>query len=51
MYFNFTETRNSGKPDSIADVPSHPKIDPVLLVYDDDKRQGGFKLKVRVNER
>jgi hypothetical protein len=28
-----------------------PKIDPVLLVYDDDKKQGGFKLKVRVNER
>lgn len=27
------------------------KIDPVLLVYDNDRKQQGFKLKVRVNER
>lgn len=28
-----------------------PKIDPVLLVYDDDRKQGGFQLKMRINER
>ncbi len=27
------------------------KIDPSLLVYDNDKKQQGFKLKVRLNER
>ncbi len=27
------------------------KIDPALLVYDNDRKQNGFKLKVRVNER
>lgn len=27
-----------------------PKIDPVLLVYDDDKRQGGYRMIMEVNE-
>jgi hypothetical protein len=27
-----------------------PKVDPVLLVYDGDKRKGGFNLIMRVNE-
>jgi hypothetical protein len=27
-----------------------PKIDPVLLVYDNDRRKGGFNLTMKVNE-
>jgi hypothetical protein len=28
-----------------------PKIDPILLVYDNDRRKGGFNLIMKVNER